>query len=125
MLFSYLAALFIFMPMLELAVLFRLFDRVGAAPTLGLVVVTGLVGAFLARREGLKALQTIRRESAQGRLPAPALMDGALILTAGILLITPGLVTDTVGFLLLIPFVRAWVRGRLRQALAARFLNIP
>ena len=120
---STLIALFIFMPLLELAVLFKIYEHVGFMPTLGLVVFTGFLGAFLAKHEGLRALRNIQRELALGRLPGTALMDGVMILAAGILLVTPGMITDVVGFLLLAPAVRAVLRVWLRRKFEAKLTD--
>ena len=117
MILTSLLAAFILMPIIELAVLLKLHEVVGLVNTLAIVIVTGFVGAFLARAQGIMVLAQIRRDLAEGRMPAPRLMDGVMILIAGVLLITPGLITDTAGFLLLIPAVRAIIRARLRQKL--------
>ena len=117
MLFACLLAAFVLMPLLELAVLLRVHQTVGMAATLAIVIVTGAVGAALARFQGLMTLRAIRMDLAEGRMPAPRLLDGLMILLAGALLITPGLVTDTIGFLLLVPALRRAIRGRLRRRL--------
>jgi UPF0716 protein FxsA len=110
----YLIALFIGLPALELALLIQLHDVMGLGPTLLLVLLTGIVGAALVRRQGLSILLQIQREMAAGHLPAPQMIDGIMVLLAGALLITPGLLTDTAGFLLLVPLIREFIRGRLR-----------
>jgi len=113
----YLIALFIGLPALELALLIKLHDVMGLGPTILLVLLTGIVGAALVRRQGLSILFKIQREMAAGNLPAPQMIDGIMVLLAGALLITPGLLTDTAGFLLLVPLVREFLRGRLRKIL--------
>ena len=110
MVFSGLLLLFVVLPLVELMVLLKLHALVGFFDTLAIVVLTGVLGASLARAQGLMVLGQIQRELAEGRMPAPRLFDGVMILIAGALLITPGLITDTVGFLLLVPFVRAAIR---------------
>ena len=124
MLTSLLAA-FILMPILELAVLLKLHEVAGLGNTLAIVIITGFVGAFLARAQGIMVLAQIRRDLAEGRMPAPRLMDGVLILIAGVLLITPGLITDTAGFLLLIPAVRSIIRAWLRRKLEEKLRSGP
>ncbi|MEM6328982.1 MAG: FxsA family protein [Planctomycetota bacterium] len=113
---AYLLLLFTAVPLAEFVLLSWLSDRVGLLATIGLVLVTGAVGATLARQQGLQTLLRIRQETAAGRLPGDALVDGALILLAGAVLITPGMLTDAVGFGLLAPPVRAaakkWLAGR-------------
>jgi len=121
MIFTALLAAFILMPLAELAVLFKVHGALGLGKTLGIVIFTGFFGAVLARVQGLMVIQAIRRDLAEGRMPAPRLMDGVMILIAGVLLITPGLITDATGFVLLIPAVRrairTWLRTRLEQKL--------
>jgi UPF0716 protein FxsA len=114
---SYLIALFIGLPVLELALLFEVHGAVGFIPTVLLVFLTGIAGAGLVRRQGIALLFDIQREMGIGNLPAPQMIDGVMILLAGALLVTPGLITDTVGFALLIPQVRTQIRRRLRKKL--------
>jgi UPF0716 protein FxsA len=113
----YLIALFIGLPIVELALLFKVHEYAGLAPTVLLVLFTGIAGAALVRRQGIAILFKIQREMAAGNLPAPQMIDGIMVLMAGALLVTPGLITDTVGFALLIPFVRERIRGWLRKKL--------
>ncbi len=121
MILTSLITAFILIPILELAVLLKLHEAAGLGNTLAIVIITGFVGAFLARAQGIMVLAQIRRDLAEGRMPAPRLMDGVMILIAGVLLITPGLITDTVGFLLLIPVVRSTIRAWLRRKLEEKF----
>jgi len=100
-------------PLTELAILLRIGAWLGWMPTLGLVVVTGLLGAVLARREGLRTISRIQQELERGSMPTSAMADGVLILIAGVALITPGILTDACGFALLIPPVRGWVKKKL------------
>ncbi|MEM6733353.1 MAG: FxsA family protein, partial [Myxococcota bacterium] len=112
-----LSLLFIVVPAVELALLAEIGTRIGWLTTVGLIVATGIVGAALARTQGFATLHRIQVETAEGRVPADAMTDGALILFAGALLITPGILTDAVGFSLLIPPLRAAIK----RALARRF----
>lgn len=109
-----LLALFIVVPLVELFLLIRLGDLIGFWPTVAVVVVTGMVGAALAKHEGLTVLREIQGELGEGRMPAGQLLDGLLILAAGLVLLTPGLITDTLGFVLLIPYTRGKVRDHLK-----------
>jgi UPF0716 protein FxsA len=109
--------LFILAPALELALLIELGSRLGTAPTLLLLALTGFLGAFLARRQGLGAFRAAQEQMQKGELPAGPIVDGILILVAAILLITPGVLTDGLGFLLL---VRGF-RNRIKGFLMARF----
>lgn len=120
---QYLVALFIGLPILELALLIKLHGMVGFLPTVLLVFVTGIAGASLVRRQGLAILFKIQQELGVGNLPAPQMMDGVMILIAGALLVTPGLITDITGFALLIPFVRERIRFWLRNKLEEKMRN--
>ncbi len=105
--------LFVALPALELAILIELASRFGTLHTIGLIVVTGVVGASLARGQGITVVRAIQREVAEGRLPADSMVDGVMILIAAALLVTPGVLTDTFGFLCLVPAFRKVVRASL------------
>jgi UPF0716 protein FxsA len=120
MLFPFILILFVVLPLVELGLLLRVSEWLGTMSTLALVIATGVIGATLARLEGIRVLAAMQRDLAEGRMPAPYLLDGLMILVAGVLLITPGLLTDAVGFALLVPVVRAIVKERLRRALERR-----
>jgi UPF0716 protein FxsA len=115
-----LLALFILVPIAELAIFIALGDKIGLWRTLAIIVITGILGAALTKSQGTRALQRFRQASAEGRLPHQEVTDGLLILIAGAVLLTPGFLTDTVGFLLLVPPVRALVRGRLAAYLKSK-----
>lgn len=115
MIFSTLLFLFITMPILEIVVLFKVYESFGGLETVALVVFTGFFGALLARMQGMMIVVEIQRDLNEGRVPAPRLIDGMMIIIAGVLLITPGLITDTIGFLLLVPIVRAEIRQWMRR----------
>jgi len=108
--FLRLLLLFTVVPLLELFILVKLGNLVGVGPTIALVILTGVLGAWLARVQGLGVVRRLRSELAEGHLPAEAVIDGLLILVAGAVLLTPGLITDTVGFVLLVPPGRAAIR---------------
>lgn len=111
-----LALLFILVPAVELALLAYIKDLTGSlALTFLIVILTGVVGAWLARREGLRCWRSVQQEISQGRLPADSLLDGLLILVAGALLVTPGVLTDCVGFALLLPPLRRPIKGYLTR----------
>jgi UPF0716 protein FxsA len=112
-----LALFFVIVPILELMLLIRIGEVVGLMPTLALVVFTGIGGAMLARAEGLRVLFQFQRELAGGRLPGQALLDGASVLLGGAFLLTPGILTDLVGFSLLFPLTRRWIQRRVRARL--------
>lgn len=112
--------LFTLLPLVELALLLRIGEWLGAGPTIGLVVITGVAGAWLARREGMRTWAAVRDEMAAGRLPGGELVHAMLVLVAGVVLVTPGVLTDAAGLLLLIPPVREIVVRRTRRRLADR-----
>ena len=118
--FVRLLLLFTIVPALELILLIQLGRHVGFWPTPALVLGTGIVGAWLARREGLKVFRAVSTEMAEGRMPTDHLLDGLLILLAGAVLLTPGLLTDAAGFVLLMPPGRRVIRTILSKAISKR-----
>jgi len=108
--------IFVAVPILEIALFIEVGGWIGLWPTLLIVVLTALAGTILVRHQGLRALDQLRRSLEEGRDPVGPIAHGALILVAGILLLTPGFFTDTVGLALLVPPVRS----RLIAAGAAR-----
>ena len=119
--FLKLLALFILVPIAELYLFLTLGASIGLGPTLLIILLTALGGAALTRSQGARAMASFRGAMAEGRLPHREALDGLLILLAGAVLLTPGFLTDTVGFLLLIPPVRAVLRGKLANQLKGRF----
>jgi len=117
--------IFIVLPPLELALLIEVGKKVGTVPTVALVILTGVAGAFLARRQGLGLMAAALRSLEAGYLPAPHLFHGVCVLLAAALLLTPGFITDAAGFLLLMPpvrrvlidFLRSHLRRRIRRSL--------
>ena len=111
--------LFTVVPIVELGILIKIGTYIGVFNTILIVVLTGILGATLAKIQGLKTLHHIRDKLAMGILPAGHILDGFLILAAGILLLTPGLITDAVGLLVLIPFTRkifkTWCRRKFKK----------
>ncbi len=107
--------LFTLVPAVELVLLIEIGSRIGSVATVGLIVATGLVGAALARHQGLRVLAHLRTDISEGRLPASPLLDGVIILVAGALLVTPGVLTDVVGLLCLIPGFRALIKAGLQR----------
>lgn len=102
-------------PIVELYVLLYLAKLVGPGATLLIILGTGVVGGILARAEGLRVLTRIQKKLHEGEVPGNALIEGAMILVAGALLITPGVLTDITGFLILIPPTRRAIRGLLKR----------
>lgn len=119
--FLRLLALFLLLPLVELALLIQVGRWIGLAWTIAIVAATGLLGAALARRQGARAWSAIHAELREGRVPAGAVVDGLLILIGAIVLLTPGILTDLLGFALLAPptrsFFRGWLRRRMERAI--------
>ena len=108
---SLLFLLFISVPMFELYLLINVGRVIGSLPTIFILVFTAALGAMLVRAQGRHTLMQIQQSLAAGRLPATEMFEGVLIVFAGALLLTPGFVTDTVGFCCLIPAVRRGLLG--------------
>lgn len=102
--------LFTLIPLAELIVLIDLAGAIGLGATLGVVILTGALGAWAARSQGFYVLSRIQAEMAAGRLPGAGMVDGAMVLAGGVMLLTPGLLTDAVGFALMVPAVRGALR---------------
>lgn len=115
--------LFTVVPLVELVLLLELAAKISWPFTLVLILTTGVVGAALARHEGIRCLKRIQQQMAAGQLPADPLIDGLMILVAGAVLVTPGILTDLVGFALLLPIfrrlVKRWLKGRFEARIRA------
>jgi UPF0716 protein FxsA len=111
---------FVIVPLVEVMLLIELGQRIGFWPTVAVQVVTGLVGAGLARDQGAAIWSRIHSDLGEGKLPTESMVDGLLVLAAGLVLLTPGLLTDAVGILLLIPPARRKVNEWLRRRFRAR-----
>lgn len=94
------------MPLVELVLLNQLLQRTSLFTTILVVLLTGVIGISLTRRQGIRAWRAIHEQMAQGRSPSKEILDGVMVLIAGAFLITPGLLTDCVGFSLLVPHIR-------------------
>ncbi len=101
----------IIVPILEIYVLISAGKIIGLWPTIGLIVLTGIAGAYLLRTQGADILTKINASLSQGELPTEDLIDAAMIFCGGITLLTPGFCTDLLGFALLLPTTRPWLKG--------------
>lgn len=108
-LFPLFAFLFLLVPILEIYFLIQVGSVIGAFPTILLVVGTAVLGGFLLRQQGLSTFMRYQQSLAKGQLPAQEMLEGVLLLIGGVLLMTPGFFTDTLGFLCLLPFTRPWI----------------
>ena len=113
--FYRLLLLFTIVPFVELIVLIEVGKQIGTITTLMIIILTGILGASLARVQGFLVLSRIRDDLSMGKIPTDALIDGLLILIGAVVLLTPGFITDIIGFLLLIPVTRAALREPLRN----------
>lgn len=112
--------LFIVFPLLELWLLIKLGSVIGALWTIILIIATALIGSQLVRHQGLGVMRRMREQQARGEAPAQPMLEGLALLLAGLCLILPGLITDTIGFLLLIPPLRSWAA----RSLLARAVTV-
>lgn len=126
---GYLILLFTVVPIVELALLIKIGQYIGVSATLAIVILTGISGAFLARSQGLVTLRRIEDEVNRGIMPGEEIFNGVMILCGGMLLLTPGLITDLVGFMALVPFTRRlikiWLRRKIQRVIEeGRFITI-
>ena len=103
----YLVLMLIIVPAAEIAILLLSGKTIGVLPTLAIIILTGVLGGFLAKKQGLEVVRKFQMDMQYGRVPGEALLDGICILIGGILLLSPGYITDAAGFLLLIPATRS------------------
>ena len=112
--------LFIVVPLAEIYLLLEVGGIIGAVPTIGLVVLTAAAGAALVRAQGFSTIRQVRRSMEAGEVPAVAIVEGIFLLVAGALLLTPGFLTDAVGFGCLIPPLR---RGLIMRFIETRVIH--
>ena len=112
--------LFVVVPILELFVIVQVAGSLGTLNTIGLLILDSAIGAWLVKREGFGVMRRMQAQLDAGNLPTKELADGAMILGAGALMLTPGFITDVVGLLLLLPPVRAVIRPAVMSRFAVR-----
>lgn len=119
--FAYLILLFTILPAVELAILIKVGGHIGAGNTLMIIIFTGIAGASLARLQGFTVLRNIQDSLNKGEMPTDSMLDGVMIFCGGVVLLTPGFITDALGFMLLIPWTRSlikyWARKRIQRAI--------
>jgi len=123
MFFAKLLILFIIIPVTELYILIEVGKKIGSLTTIGVIILTGIIGAYLVKGQGFMILRKIQNDLNEGIMPGDSLIQGAIILAGGILLLTPGFVTDIVGFIFLIPVSRnivkkyllKWLKGKIKE----------
>jgi len=113
---------FTVVPVVELALLIKIGQHIGIGYTLTIVILTGVAGAYLAKSQGFRTLRRIQEDINEGLMPADKIFDGVLILCGGILLLTPGFVTDLIGFMALVPLTRhlikRWLKSKIKDMIA-------
>ncbi|MEE8141760.1 MAG: FxsA family protein [Planctomycetota bacterium] len=122
--FPYLLLLFISVPFVELFLLLWLAERIGFLTTIAITIGTGILGASLARYQGLQTWRRFQGSLAQGQLPHQELVEGVCILVAGAVLLTPGVLTDALGLLLLLPPLRGWLARLLTERLKKKIIVV-
>ena len=123
MFFTKLLMLFIIVPVTELYLLIEVGKRIGTLTTISIIIFTGILGAYLVKHQGFMILRKIQNDLNEGTIPEDSLIQGAIILTGGILLLTPGFATDIAGFIFLIPVSRnvvkkyllKWLKGKIKE----------
>lgn len=116
---------FIAVPLIEIALFIQVGGLIGLWPTLAIVILTALAGTTLLRRQGFQEMTKLRNALSGAGDPSEPLVHGAMILFAGALLLTPGFFTDTLGFALLLPPVRAWLFKQIRKRIVVHDMNHP
>src|SRR5882762_6028649 len=114
------ALLFIVIPLVEIYVAVQVSHVIGAVNTIGLLLLVSIVGVWLTKYAGFGVISRIRQQLEAGRMPTNELVDGGLVLTAGVLLVVPGFVTGVLGLLLLFPPTRMLARGALKRRFQGR-----
>ena len=120
--FPKLLLIFIVTPLVELAILIELGRRFGTWHTIGIIVLTGLIGASLAKTQGLKVYRNLTESLHNGELPHNHLIEALVLLVGGALLITPGVLTDIVGFVLVLPWTRRQVGEQVKLQFRKRLI---
>ncbi|RME26379.1 MAG: FxsA family protein, partial [Deltaproteobacteria bacterium] len=120
--FGRLLLLFTVVPAVELYLLIRIGQWIGAAQTVAIIIITGSIGAFLAKREGLGVIRQLQQDTLQGIPPGDRIVEGLLVLVGGAFLITPGVLTDLTGFLLIMPPSRRFLAPRIKAWVTRRLL---
>jgi UPF0716 protein FxsA len=115
----YILLLFILMPIIEIAVLIQVGGAIGLWATLAIVILTAVLGTAMLRQQGLATMNQVRQRLGAGEMPAQQIIEGLLLLVGGVLLLTPGFVTDAFGFTCLFPLTRQW----LARQIAARSMG--
>jgi len=112
-------------PIMEISVFIWIGGAIGTFQTLGLILVTAILGTLLLRWQGLSMFQRIRERTEMGEVPGKELVSGVMIVIAGVLLLTPGFVTDTLGFLLFVPSFRDVIWNAVANRIVVKTTGMP
>lgn len=113
--FPILLLLFIFVPIIEIGLFIQVGGFLGLWPTIALVLITAFVGASLVRSQGIQTLMSVQGRLQQGEMPAQQILEGVMLAVAGVLLLTPGFMTDALGMLVLLPAPRAMIAKKIME----------
>ncbi|WP_439146491.1 FxsA family protein [Vibrio sp.] len=113
--FPILLLLFIFVPIIEIGLFIQVGGFLGLWPTIALVLITAFVGASLVRSQGIQTLMSVQGRLQQGEIPAQQILEGVMLAVAGVLLLTPGFMTDALGMLVLLPAPRAMIAKKMME----------
>jgi UPF0716 protein FxsA len=116
--------LLVLWPLVEIAVFLQVVQWIGVLDTLAVMLMISIGGAWIVKRQGVGTIARMRRELDAGRIPTGAMVDGGLLMVAGLLLLIPGFVTDAIGLLLLLPPVRAGVKLLLARRFVVRAARV-
>ena len=116
--FFYLLLLFTLLPMTELVLLIKIGRHIGLLNAILIVIATGVFGASLARWQGLTVIREVQNQLSVGIMPKEEILDGIIILAGGLLLLTPGLITDFIGLVAIAPITRKWIKYLVKKKLA-------
>ena len=123
MFFTKLLILFVLVPVTELYILIEVGKKIGSVTTIGVIILTGIIGTYLVKSQGFMILRKIQNDLNEGIMPGDSLIQGAIVLVGGILLLTPGFVTDILGFIFLMPasrnilkkYLLKWLKGKIKE----------
>lgn len=113
--FRFLLVLFIVLPAIELWGIITVGKVIGGWPTVMLIILTGFIGAWLAKRQGMQVLRTLQFQLSRGEMPTQTILEGVLILVGSVLLLTPGFLSDLLGILFLLPYTRMIIAHLLKK----------
>ncbi|WP_438865335.1 FxsA family protein [Neptunicella sp.] len=115
--------LFAILPIAEIALLVNVGEQIGGWNTVAIVIITAAIGSYLVRQQGLATLFQAQTKMQSGQMPGQEMAEGLLLVIAGVMLVTPGFITDTVGFLLCLPVTRPFIARAIMQRMQVQMVN--